>query len=83
MKILPVTAELFRADRRTDMTKLIANFSSAPNKWKKNVTRMEQYQLPLLAFQYHPSEPFDLGRPKQRWKYRKYRQDLEKQAYGT
>jgi hypothetical protein len=35
MKIRPVRADLFRADRRTDTTKLIAafrNFSNAPNK---------------------------------------------------
>jgi hypothetical protein len=35
MKICPVGAELFHADGRTDMTKLIAalhNFANAPNK---------------------------------------------------
>jgi hypothetical protein len=35
MKILPVKARLFRADGRTDMTKLIAafrNFAKAPKK---------------------------------------------------
>jgi hypothetical protein len=83
MKICPVAAELFHADRRTDMTKPIVafrKFSCAPNKRKKNVARMEQYRLPLLAFQYHPSEPLELGRPKQRWKYLKYLQGLEKQV---
>jgi hypothetical protein len=87
MKIRPVGAELFRADGQTDrqtaMTKLIVafrNLSSTPNKWNKNVARMEQYHLPLLAFQYQLSEPLDLGRPKQRRKYRRYLQGLEKQV---
>ena len=45
MKIRPVGAELFHADRRTDMTKLIVafrNFSNAPKimpwNWRKNTT---------------------------------------------
>jgi hypothetical protein len=36
MKIHPMGAELFQADGRTDMTKLIVafrNFVNAPNKW--------------------------------------------------
>jgi len=36
MKILPVAAELFRADRRTDMTKHIValrNFANAPKNY--------------------------------------------------
>ena len=36
MKIRPVGAELFHADGRTDMTKLIVafrNFANAPKKW--------------------------------------------------
>jgi len=36
MKIRPVVAELFRADRRTDMTKLAVNFSSLANAPKEN-----------------------------------------------
>ena len=83
MKIHTVTAELLHADRRTAMTKLIVafrNLSSAPNKWNKNVARMEHHHLPLLAFQYQQSEPPDLGRTKERRKYRKYLQGLEKQV---
>jgi len=39
MKIPPVGAELFRADRRTDMTELIVafqNFGNAPTKEKRH-----------------------------------------------
>ena len=37
VKIRPVRAELFHADRRTDMTKLIAAFRNFPNAPKKYV----------------------------------------------
>jgi len=45
MKILPVEAELFHADRRTDMTKLIVafrNFANAPKKdlWSGGLGRI-------------------------------------------
>jgi hypothetical protein len=36
MKIFPVGAELFHADERTDMTKLIVAFRNFAN-WPKNV----------------------------------------------
>ena len=42
MKILPVGAELFRADGRTDMTKLVVafrNFANAPKQMTPTVTR--------------------------------------------
>jgi hypothetical protein len=38
MKICPVGAELFRADGRTDMAKLIAAFRSSANAPKKAFT---------------------------------------------
>jgi hypothetical protein len=40
MKIRPVGAELFHADGRTDMTKLIAAFHSFPNAPKNNCTEI-------------------------------------------
>ena len=39
MKIRPLGAELFHADRQTDMTKLIVafrNFANAPNKYTQS-----------------------------------------------
>jgi hypothetical protein len=38
MKILPVGAELFRVDRRTDMTKIIVAFRNFANAPKMNAT---------------------------------------------
>jgi len=51
-KIRPVGAELFHADGRTDMTKLlvaIRNFSQAPKKWTqvKNVVLLVEDQTDL------------------------------------
>jgi hypothetical protein len=40
MKIRPVGAELFRADRRTDMTKLIIAFSNFVNAPKNGHYRL-------------------------------------------
>jgi hypothetical protein len=47
MKIRPVGAELFRADRRTDMTKLTVafrNFANAPQNTQLHVTVMGQME---------------------------------------
>jgi len=40
MKILPLGAELFRADRQTDMTKLIVAFRYFPKKPKNRMLLM-------------------------------------------
>jgi hypothetical protein len=53
MKIRPVGAELFHADERTDMMKLIAafrNFSNAPIYRPFRVRRNEASQVPYQDF---------------------------------
>ena len=44
MKILPVGAELFHVDRRTEMTKLIVSF--------RNFAKAPKYQLPTPHYIY-------------------------------
>jgi len=49
MKIRPVGAELFHADKRTDVTKLIVafrNFANAPKKeWKFSTPGVENHHI--------------------------------------
>jgi hypothetical protein len=42
MKIRPVGAELFHAERRTDMTKLIVTFRNFANAPKNNRNKIQQ-----------------------------------------
>jgi len=58
MKIRPVGTDLFYAERRTDMTKLIVafcNFANAPNKTKWNKCRLSNYVLCLSVRWCFPS----------------------------
>jgi len=48
MKIRPVGAELFRADGRTDMTKLIVAFRSFANAPKNQIKRSVQHSIYYL-----------------------------------
>ena len=51
MKIRPVGAELFRTDRRADMTKLTVaflNFANASKKWLFAVFVLHVYYLKIL-----------------------------------
>jgi hypothetical protein len=57
MKIRPVGDDVFRADRQTDMTKLIVAFSTFANA-PKNVTKQQNYPplLPKVRFETFPSK---------------------------
>jgi len=48
MKILPVRAELFHADRRTDMTNLIAAFRNLADAPEKKCTGWQQKSAKML-----------------------------------
>jgi len=55
MKIRPVRAELFRADRRTDMTKLWVIFRNCANAPKnaRNVTAIPRLKVTAPSFLFH------------------------------
>jgi hypothetical protein len=52
MKICPVGAQLFQADRRTDMTKLIVAFSPTARRWHALILR--QVILRVNYFSHKP-----------------------------
>jgi len=56
MKILSVGVELFHADRRTDMTKLIIAFSNFSNEPKKKTLTVNLINLFRLAILYSNTE---------------------------
>ena len=54
MKIRPVGAELFHADRRTDMRKLILAFRHFANKPKNtHITRRGVSHIPQVCYVHH------------------------------
>ena len=56
MKICPVGAKLFHADRRTDMTKLIVtfrNFAKAPRYWSQFLRFLLSAQLYCYYYYYY------------------------------
>jgi len=53
MNLSPAGAELFHADRQTDMTKLIIafqNLTKAPKKWKRYIKDQSSLEKRYLGF---------------------------------
>jgi hypothetical protein len=62
MKIHPLAAELFHADRHDDANSLFSQFFERALQMEEKCGKNGTTYLPVLAFQY----PLDLGRPRQR-----------------